>query len=41
VIITVGAVADEDLLVAATVRGSRGLLVWDPDQPPPDGPLVW
>ena len=41
VIITVGAVADVDLLVAATVRGSRGLLVWDPDQPPPDGPLVW
>lgn len=45
VIITVGAVADADLLVAATVRGARGLLIWDANQPPPaagpDGPLAW
>ena len=46
VIITVGAVTDADLLVAATLTGARGLLVWDPDQPPPagpqpDGPLLW
>jgi len=46
VVITVGAATDADLLVGATLVGARGLLVWDPDQAPPDGPqpdgpLVW
>ena len=47
VIIAVGAATDADLLVAATITGARGLLVWDQDQaspgrgPQPGGPLAW
>ena len=47
VIITVGTATDADLLVAATMTGARGLLIWDHDQAPPgggpqpDGPLAW
>jgi len=47
VIITVGAACDAGLLVAATIAGARGLLVWDHNQSPvssdpqSDGPLAW
>ena len=47
VIITVGAATDADLLVAVTIAGAQGLLVWDHNQlptggdPQPDGPLAW
>jgi len=47
VIITVGAATDADLLVAATIAGAHGLLVWDHNQlptscdPQQDGPLAW
>jgi hypothetical protein len=38
VIITVGAASDADLLVAATMKGARGLLIWDHDEVPPVDP---
>jgi AmiR/NasT family two-component response regulator len=47
VIITVGAATDADLLVAVTIAGAQGLLVWDHNQlptggdPQPGGPLAW
>jgi hypothetical protein len=47
VIITVGAATEAELLVAATITGARGLLIWDHHQgppdggPQPDGPLAW
>jgi len=47
VIIAFGAATDADLLVAATIAGAQGLLVWDHNQlptsgdPHPDGPLAW
>ena len=39
-IIVFGSVTDIDVLAAAYVRGARGILPWDPDQPPP-GPRPW
>jgi len=47
VIIIFGAASDADLLVAATIAGAHGLLVWDHNQlptssdPQQDGPLAW
>ena len=36
VIIVFGPPTDIDILAAAYIRGARGLLPWDPDQPPPE-----
>lgn len=47
VIITFGAATDAELLVATTIAGAHGMLVWDDSQPPPSGapqaggPLAW
>ncbi len=34
VIVVFGSHTDIDVLAAAYIRGARGLLLWDPDQPP-------
>ncbi len=34
VIIVSGSVDEIDVLAAAYIRGARGLIPWDPDQPP-------